>query len=347
MAAERHVPVGHWVELPVAIEVTRGIRVESRHRVALVVADAAGEVRLAVGDPDVRVFPRSAVKPIQAIPLVESGAADAFDLDQAELALACASHGGEAGHVETVTAWLKRLGLDADDLACGAHLPSHQPTAAAMQGRGEAPTRAHNNCSGKHTGMLTTAVHLVEPTRGYELPDHPVQQRVRAVLESMAGETMPPPPGVDGCGIPAWTVSLLGLARMAARFADPADLAPSRRAAVHRLAAAMRAEPWYVAGTGRLCTTLMQAAPDVLVKTGAEGVYWAALPALGLGLGLKVEDGNPRAAGPALIAALDALDALDDAALEALEGFVEPTLRNHAGDEVGEVRVVAGWPLDS
>jgi L-asparaginase II len=344
MTAKINVPVGHWVELPVAVEVTRGIRVESRHRVALVVVDAAGEVRLAVGDPDVRVFPRSAVKPIQAIPLVESGAADAFGLDVAELALACASHGGEAGHVETVTAWLKRLGLETDDLACGAHLPSHKPTADAMQRRGEAPSRAHNTCSGKHTGMLTTAVHLVEPTQGYEQPGHPVQQRVRAVLESMAGETLPPPPGIDGCGIPAWTVSLLGLARMAARFADPADLAPSRRAAVHRLAAAMRAEPWYVAGTGRLCTALMQAAPNVLAKTGAEGVFWAALPEAGLGLGLKVEDGNARAAEPALIAALDALGALDDAALTALETFANPTLRNHAGEEVGEIRVVTDWP---
>jgi L-asparaginase II len=347
MAPKRDFPVGHWAELPVAVEVTRGVRIESRHRVALMVVDAAGQVRLAVGDPDVRVFPRSAVKPIQAIPLIESGAADAFDLNAAELALACASHGGEAGHIETVTAWMKRLGLDPDDLACGAHLPSHLPSAAAMQRSGEAPTRAHNNCSGKHAGMLTTAVHLVEPTRGYEQPGHSVQQRVRAVLESMAGETMPPPPGVDGCGIPAWTVSLLGLARMAAHFADPADLAPSRRAAVQKLAAAMRAEPWYVAGTGRLCTAVIQAAPDVLVKTGAEGVYWAALPALGLGLGLKVEDGNARAAGPALVAALDALGALSEGALRTLEAFANPTLRNHAGDEVGEIRVATGWPLDS
>jgi L-asparaginase II len=330
--------------VPVGVEVTRGNRVESRHRVALVVADAAGDIRLAVGDPDARVFPRSAVKPIQAIPLVESGAADAFALDAAELALACASHGGEAGHVETVTAWLKRLGLDADALACGAHLPSHKPTAAAMQRRGEEPTRSHNNCSGKHTGMLTTAVHLVEPTAGYEQADHPVQQRIRAVLETMAGETVPPPPGIDGCGIPAWTVSLLGLARMAARFADPADLAPKRRDAIHRLAAAMRAEPWYVAGSGRLCTELMQAAPDVLAKTGAEGVFWAALPELGLGLGLKVEDGNTRAAEPALIAGLLALGALDRRALVALESFAEPTLRNHAGVEVGQIRVVKGWP---
>ena len=344
MAATRNVPVGHWVDVPVAVEVTRGIRVESRHRVTFVVADAAGEVRLAVGDPDVRVFPRSAVKPIQAIPLVESGAADAFALDAAELAMASASHGGEEGHVDTVTAWLKRLGLDPDDLACGAHLPSHKPTAAAMQRAGTAPTRAHNNCSGKHTGMLTTAVHLMEPTEGYALPDHPVQRRIRAVLESMAGETMPPPPGIDGCGIPAWTVSLLGLARMAARFADPADLAPQRRAPVHRLADAMRAEPWYVAGSGRLCTELMQAAPSILLKTGAEGVFFAALPEQGLGIGLKVEDGNARAAEPALIAVLEALGALDERALAALDAFANPTLRNHAGEEVGEIRVVTGWP---
>jgi L-asparaginase II len=330
--------------VPVAIELCRGGRVESRHRVALVVSDAAGAIRFAVGDPKTAVFPRSAVKPLQAIPLVESGAADAFRLDATELALACASHGGELGHVETVTAWLARLGLGSQHLACGAHLPSHKATAAAMQARGEMPSRAHNNCSGKHSGMLTTAVHLGEPVAGYELPDHPVQRRLREVLEAMAGERLPEPPAVDGCGIPAWTVSLHGLARMATRFADPVGLAPARRAAVHRLAAAMRAEPWYVAGTGRLCTALMQAAPSVLAKTGAEGVFWAALPELGLGLGLKVEDGATRAAEPALLAALAALGALDEAAMTALAGFANPTLRNHAGDAVGEIRVVAGWP---
>jgi len=330
--------------LPVAVEVCRGGRVESRHRIALAVVDAQGVSRLAVGDPAMRIFPRSAFKPIQAIPLVESGAADAFRLDAAKLALACASHGGEPGHVETVTAWLDRLGLGVDDLACGAHLPSHAPTAAAMQRAGEHPTRAHNNCSGKHAGMLATAVHLAEPTAGYEVPGHPVQERVRAVLEAMAGETLPAPPGIDGCGIPAWTVSLKGLAGMAARFADPADLAPERRASVHRLAAAMRAEPWFVAGTGRLCTALMQAAPSVLAKTGAEGVFWAALPELGLGVALKVEDGAARAAEPALLAVLRALDAIDDRALGTLAEFAAPVLHNHAGDEVGVIRVVQGWP---
>jgi L-asparaginase II len=330
--------------VPVAIEVCRGGRVESRHRVALVVTDAAGAIQFAVGDPTAAVFPRSAVKPLQAIPLIECGAADAFHLDATELALACASHGGEPGHAETVTAWLARLGLGAQHLACGAHLPSHKATAAAMQAKSEVPSRAHNNCSGKHSGMLTTAVHLGEPVAGYELPDHPVQRRIREVLEAMAGERLPEPPAVDGCGIPAWTVSLHGLARMAARFADPAGFAPARRAAVHRLAAAMRAEPWYVAGTGRLCTALMQAAPAVLAKTGAEGVFWAALPELGLGLGLKVEDGATRAAEPALLAALAAIGALDEGAMATLADFASPTLRNHAGDAVGEIRVVAGWP---
>lgn len=329
---------------PVAIEVCRGGRVESRHRVAVVVADAGGGIRLVRGDPDLRVFPRSAVKPIQAIPLIESGAADALHLDATELALACASHGGEPGHVETVIAWLGRLGLGPENLACGAHLPSHKPTAAAMQRSGEAPSRAHNNCSGKHSGMLSTAVHLGEPVVGYECADHPVQERIRDVLEAMAGETMPEPPGVDGCGIPAWTVTLGGLARMAARFADPSGLPSSRRAAIHRLGAAMRAEPWYVAGTGRLCTALMQAAPSVLAKTGAEGVFWAALPELGLGIGLKAEDGAARAVEPALIATLDALGVLDERAMTALAGFAMPTLRNHIGDAVGEIRPAAGWP---
>jgi L-asparaginase II len=330
--------------VPVAVEVYRGGRVESRHRVALAVVDARGGKRLVVGDPRTAVFPRSAFKPIQAIPLVESGAADAFGLDARELALACASHGGEPDHVATVTAWLARLGLGVGDLACGPHLPSHGPTAAAMQRAGEAPSRVHNNCSGKHAGMLTTAVHLGEPPAGYETPDHPVQRRIRTVLEAMAGETLAAPPGIDGCGIPAWTMSLEGLARTAARFADPTDLSPARRAAVHRLAAAMRGEPWFVAGTGRLCTALMQAAPAVLAKTGAEGVFWAALPEMGLGVALKVEDGAARAAEPALLAALRALGALDDRATAALAGFARPTLHNHAGAVVGEIRVVDGWP---
>ena len=336
--------MGETEATPVAVEVCRGDRVESRHRVAVVVADAAGGIKMARGDPALRVFPRSAVKPIQAIPLIESGAADALQLDAIELALACASHGGEPGHTEVVTAWLGRLGLGPDDLACGPQLPSHKPTSAAMQRRGDTPTRVHNNCSGKHSGMLSTAVHLGEPVAGYERPEHPVQMRIRDVLEAMAGEAMPEPPGIDGCGIPAWTVSLEGLARMAARFADPSDLEPARRAAIHRLGAAMRAEPWYVAGTGRLCTALMQAAPSVLAKTGAEGVFWAALPERGLGIGLKAEDGATRAAETALIATLVALEVLDDQALAALADFARPKLRNRAGDVVGEIRPAAGWP---
>lgn len=311
---------------------------------ALVVSDAQGAMHLACGDPSSPVFPRSAIKPIQALPLVESGAADAFAFDPAELALACASHGGEPGHVAKVTALLARLGLTPGHLACGAHLPSHPPTAAAMQAAAEPPTRAHNNCSGKHAAMLATAVHLGEPVAGYALVDHPVQRRVLAALEAMAGERLPAPPGIDGCGIPAWTVSLAGLARMAARFADPAGLPPERRTAVKRLAAAMQAEPWFVAGTGRLCTALMQAVPSVLAKTGAEGVFWAALPAQGLGVALKVEDGAGRAAEPALLAVLATLGALDEGAMAKLGPFANPVLRNHAGEAVGEIRVVAGWP---
>lgn len=330
--------------VPVAVEVLRGGRVESRHRVALAVADPAGSLVILVGDPAARVFPRSAVKPAQAIPLVETGAADAFGLGAAELALACASHNGEPRHVETVLAWLARLGLEPEALACGAHPPLFGPSAAALRQAGAAPSRAHNNCSGKHAGMLTTALHLGESVAGYERADHPVQRRIRAVLEDLAGEALPEPPTIDGCGIPAWTVSLAGLALLAARFAAPDELPRARQAAVRRLAAAMREEPWLVAGTGRACTAIMQAAPHVLVKTGAEGVFWAALPERGLGLALKVEDGAGRAAEPALIAALRALEAVDDRALEALERFAAPTLRNHAGDPVGQIKVVSGWP---
>ena len=330
---------------PVAVEVTRGAVVESRHRASAVVVDAAGKIVRQWGDIDQVVYPRSAIKPLQALPLIETGAADAYDLGDGEIALACASHGAETFHTETVAAWLARIGLGEADLECGAHLPIHQPTSEALLGGGGMADQTHNNCSGKHAGFLTTARHLDEPTAGYIRLDHPVQRRVIRTLGEMTGVDLSAAPhGVDGCGIPALAIPLTGLATAMARFADPGSLAPDRAAAIRRIAAAMAARPEMVAGTGRFCSALIgQSRGAILAKTGAEGVYAVALPDRGLGVAVKVDDGAGRASEVAVAAVLRALGAIDQPLERSLADFLVKPLHNHADRRVGEIRPAQGW----
>ena len=322
----------------VAVEVVRGGRVESRHRVDACVVDAMGTVVLAAGPVDAPVYPRSAVKPFQALPLVESGAAEAFGVSDEELALACASHGGEPMHVERVAAWLARLGLQDSDLACGPHPPLNAAAAAAMIAEGRRPTRLHNNCSGKHTGMLAACLHQGWPTAGYARPDHPLQRTIARDLAELAGLPELAAPGTDGCSLPAFVLPLRALALAASRLATVA------RPALGPIGRAMRAHPELVAGTGRLCTVLMGAAPEIIAKTGAEGVFLAASPSAGLGIALKAEDGATRAAEVALLALLDQLGLIPEQAREPLAPFARPRLRDFNGVEVGEIRPAAGWP---
>jgi L-asparaginase II len=329
---------------PIAVLVRRGELVESEHRVAYAVATSDGRLLHAAGDVDRAIFPRSAIKPLQAIALLESGAAERFAVSERELALACASHSGEPEHVRLVEAWLTRLGLDGSALECGAHPPLHGPSAERLAATGHAPERAHNNCSGKHAGMITLARHLDVPIAGYIRADHPVQRRIADVLGAMAGLAELAPPAIDGCGIPTFPVPLERLAVALARFAHPAELPAARAQACARLQAAMRAHPYLIAGTDRACTEIMAVAPQVLVKAGAEGVYAAYLPERRLGLVLKVADGAGRAAPVALLALLQALDALDAKASAALAHRMRPELRNHAGVVVGRVEPAAGWP---
>lgn len=329
---------------PVAVEVRRGGRVESRHRVSLIVARPDGSTVLAVGDSDRPVYPRSAIKPFQALPLVESGAAAAFGLGPRELALACASHSGEEEHVAAVAAWLRRLGLAAHDLACGPHPPLSAEAARRLWARGEEPSRLHNNCSGKHAGMLTLARHLGVPTAGYERPDHPVQQRIRTVLGELTDGRVEEPPGVDGCAAPNWPASLHVWAVAAARFASGAGLPPQYAAAAAELISACRAQPWFVAGTGRACTRLIAALADGMVKAGAEGVYLGFFPQARLGLALKVEDGAARASEVALAVTLETLGLLDGLAKRQLADLFEQPIWNTRGARVGEIVPVAGFP---
>src|SRR5665213_3257951 len=238
---------------PVLVEITRGDLVESVHRGSIAIADAKGNIRLALGDLKTPVYPRSSLKPIQALPLLESGAAEAFGLGDEEIALACASHSGEPMHTTRVAAWLSRIGCGESDLACGAHPSRYEPVAEDMIRRGEKPTRIHNNCSGKHSGFLSVARHWDIATAGYERHDHPVQRAIAKTLGELTEIETEFPWGVDGCAAPNFAVPLDAQARAFAKFAAPDALSPERAIACRRIVRAMMVHPELVSGTGRAC----------------------------------------------------------------------------------------------
>lgn len=325
---------------PVFVEALRGGMIESRHHGAAAVVDAAGRIVMAWGDIERPIYPRSAIKSLQALPLVESGAADHFGLGPQELALACASHRGEAAHLAMLQGWMLKVALTTRDFECGAHAPGDPAAAQALIRSGEPPTALHNNCSGKHAGFLTTARHLGEPLHGYIRAEHPVQQRVFHTLEVMTGlDLAAAPRGIDGCGIPVIGIPLAGLARAMARMADGSGLPPERASAARRLLDAMASAPAMVSGTGGADTALLRvAAHAIRPKGGAEGVCCATLPQLGLGIALKIEDGAARAVYVALGAILAQLKIFDDLQASALAEFFCPPIRNVAGLVIGELR---------
>ena len=327
---------------PIEIDIWRGTLIESRHRVHGAVVDAHGGVVHAWGDYNAPIYGRSAIKPLLALLLVESGAADRFELGDREIALACASHNGEPGHVDAVRTWLANVGLSVGDLECGAQMPGLETVQRAMYGKGEAATPAHNNCSGKHAGFLTAARHLGFPTKGYIQYEHPVQQRLLGILEQMSGSELGDVPrGIDGCGIPTIAFPIANHAFAMAQMADPHHLPEARAAASHRILQAMTKEPWYVAGTGRFCTKVMEVTGEkAAIKTGAEGVYMGAFPDLGLGVCLKAGDGGGRATEVAMGAVMRLLGVIDDADEAKLHGTLEPEIRNWAGTLTG--RIVPG-----
>jgi L-asparaginase II len=329
---------------PLSVEVIRGDRIESRHQVSAVVVDADGRVVYRAGDPAAVVFPRSSIKPIQALALVESGAAEAQFCSDAEIALACASHAGTAEHVDTVAPWLERIGCGERDLECGCHHPYAWDATVELLRADQEPNQLHNNCSGKHTGFLTLARHQNWQTKGYIDYGHPVQQRVLGLLESMCGLDLSAAPwGVDGCGIPTIAVPLANLALAMARLAAPDDQPDRRQAACTRVRQAMSAHPRLISGSGRFCTRVIQAtAGRALVKTGAEGVYAASFPQLGLGAALKAEDGAGRASESAMAYLLARLDVLSEDAAAALADLLSTPIVNRAGRTVGRIRATEG-----
>jgi L-asparaginase II len=337
---------------PVLVEAMRGECVESMHRGAFAVVDADGALVASAGDIDRPVFPRSAVKALQALPLVAGGAADHFGLTDAELALACASHNGEPEHVATAAGMLAKAGLDAAALECGTHWPYREVFQRQMAARGETPTALHNNCSGKHAGFVCVGCLMAAAAgaearafvRGYVRPDHPVMREVSAAIARATGaDPASAPVGTDGCSIPTYALPLRALALGFARFATGTGLAADDARAARRLRQAVARAPFMVAGTDRFDTRLMARLGERLFcKVGAEGMYCAALPGRGLGVALKIDDGNnARAAEVVLAALVEALLPLDDADARFVRGFSDLALRNWNGIPVGALRASA------
>ena len=333
---------------PILVDVSRGPIAESYHRGAISVIDGDGHTILDIGDTARPVYPRSAIKALQALPLVESGAADAYGFGDAELALACASHSGEDAHIALARSMLGRAGLPENALECGGHW-SPQRDVLIHQARSMSittPGPIYNNCSGKHAGFLCTAIHQGETHANYIQPDHPIMQQIRDTLEALMGVSHSQAPcGKDGCSIPTYAVPLSAMAHGFARMATGIGLAPQRQQAARRLLQACMAQPFYVAGTGRFCTEFMTRGQGRLfIKTGAEGVYCGAIPELGLGIAIKCDDGNQRGSETMMAAIIATLLPTDDPLKAAIAELARRDIKNLNYDVTGHVTPSA-FPL--
>lgn len=321
------------------IELWRGGLLEGVHRGHAVVHDGR-DVVAAWGDPGKVIFPRSSCKMIQALPLLESGSADAAGLQPEQLALSCASHNGAALHAGKVGAWLAGIGLGESDLRCGCHMPWDKDENRRVTCSDHKPNQLHNNCSGKHAGFLTWTRHAKAGPEYVEI-DHPLQQAIRQATAEVTGED-PAGYGIDGCSAPNFAGSITGLARAMAAFAQPGG--DARGQAMARLVQAMTAYPELVAGEGRACTELMRAMGGrVAVKTGAEAVFIAIIPEKKLGVAVKIEDGGTRASEAAITALLVQLGVLDKDHPVVGKYLTNP-MKNWRGIEVGGLRLAPGFP---
>lgn len=327
---------------PILAEAVRGNWVENRHRGAFIIVDADGAVIASAGDVERPVFPRSAIKSMQALAIFDRHAIDRFHHSSEELALACASHHGEDEHVTNVAHFLDRMGLSVADLECGAHMPTNSKARAALRAAGAEPSALHNNCSGKHSGMLSVALAMGIAPTGYVDREHDVQKAVRAAVEYVIGEDLTEDRcGTDGCSIPTWAAPLRAWAGGFARMATGRGLDDGHAAGAQKLFDAATSHPHLVAGTGHLDTLVMQAFKGrVMQKGGAEGVQCGAIRDQGWGYALKCDDGN-MLASHVMVAALLLKYADPDAAQKAvLEQFVRQPTKNVRGTVVGEMRAV-------
>lgn len=323
------------------VELWRGGLLESTHRGHVVIAHASGDLVKVWGDPERVIFPRSSAKMFQALPLVETGAADAAGLTSAHLALACASHEGAALHIDMARSWLQNLGLSEGDLRCGAHMPYDRDQRDHLIKTDQSPCQFHNNCSGKHAGFLTATRHMGADAE-YNQIDHPLQIAIRAAFEDATGQAVAGW-GIDGCSAPNFATTMAAFARGAAQFAAAAhagaDSGDARARAMARLTRAMAQNPLLVAGEGRACSELTQAMGGrVAIKTGAEAVYVGIIPDMQLGIAVKIEDGNTRASEAAMVALLVRLGVLDGANPAAQKRLPAAQI-NWRGLRTGELRL--------
>ncbi len=344
VAPDPSVDGSSWPDNPVLARIWRDDHVESQHRGAWVLVDSAGRAFDGAGDASHPVYARSSIKSLQALPLLETGAAERFGYGEDELALALASHNGEPCHTERVARILERLGLGPSHLQCGPQPPGDGEARDALVRAGAAPSALHNNCSGKHAGFLALCLHLSSDPARYLDPESPPQRLVRAAVEAMAGTG----PGeltsaVDGCSAPTFRLPLSRLATAIARVANPEGLAPARRAACERMAGAVAAWPELIAGTKkRLCTDLARVSGGrLLPKVGGEAVYVVGVRGADRGLAIKIDDGSSRGLYAVVVELCRRLRFLSASEAEALDGWRERSLKNWAGRVVGRVEVVA------
>lgn len=326
---------------PILAEVTRGGIVESFHRGAFAIVDQHGEVLLSSGDIKNLVFPRSAIKALQVLPLMLSGAVEEYGFSSREIAVACASHNGEKLHIDAVRSMLGKANIDEDCLECGGHWPLYQAAGREMAVAGIAPTAIHNNCSGKHAGMLATAKYLGEELSGYTDRSHGVQKRVEAIIsEYCEHDLVSTPCGTDGCSVPTWAIPLENMALAYSKLANSSDQSNPHAQAAKKIIASVRQNPDLTAGSDRFCTKIMETVPRLYAKTGAEGVYCGSIVHAGIGIAVKCDDGGKRGAEVIFASILSTLDVWDQQEKQDLLNLSHVELKNCNDKVVGVLRAI-------
>jgi len=321
------------------VSVLRGGKTESVHRISVAVVGRNGEIVRSAGDPHLRTYFRSSAKLLQVIPLLEAGGDRKFGLTAGEVTVMAASHDGEAMHTEAVSSILSKIGLEERHLFCGPHEPYSLQASQILRKAGKEPTRLHNNCSGKHAGMLALSVLEGWPVGDYQLPEHPVQERIFRVIGEATGQRHGEiEHGVDGCGVPSAFVTVFQMALAFSRLVAWSQGDNSKGDAVRRLFSAIREAPLLLEGTNGFSSDLVEATRGRIVgKVGGEGLFCIGILDEGLGIALKVEDGNRRATSPAAVEVLKAMKLLSRRELEILSGHHHPPIVNHQGLEVGRL----------
>lgn len=330
------------MDAEVLTEVIRGPLVESKHRGHVAVVNHKGELLYFNGNPEKVIFARSSMKPLQAIPIVETGAASAYQLEAADLSIACASHSGEEQHTDRVMEILNKLDLSVNDLQCGTHPPRWREADEKIMRAGKEVTPIYNNCSGKHSGMLATARHMKESLEDYYQVNHPVQQRIIEVISELTEVPKDEVKiGIDGCGVPVHGVPLTNLALSFAKMANPIEESEKRKTAIEEVTKSMMSAPEMVGGTKRFCTDFMRVAEGSMFgKAGAEGVYCIGDIETGIGIAIKIEDGGGRATSAVAVEVLKQLNLLPEDKIELLESYHYPKMKNARDEEIGYINPV-------